>query len=98
MLVLKFFRLNFSHGSWKIIKSAFDAVREVENEAGRPLAIIMDIQAKNCRVGTFAKGAVNLVDGANFQLDLEKPPAMKPRKYAASRNLSSGATARYFVS
>ena len=73
------FRLNFSHGSWEDHQKRFDAVREVENKAGRPLAIIMDIQGPKLRVGTFAKGAVKLVDGANFQLDLEKTPGDETR-------------------
>ncbi|MEO1407842.1 MAG: pyruvate kinase, partial [Pseudomonadota bacterium] len=54
------FRLNFSHGSHEDHKRAFDTVRSVEQELGRPLAILADLQGPKIRVGCFPEGEIRL--------------------------------------
>ena len=65
------FRLNFSHGSADEHRKRFDALRELELEFGRPIAILADLQGPKLRVGVFADGPVTLVEGAAFRLDLD---------------------------
>ena len=36
------FRLNFSHGTHAQHRERFDLIREIEKEAGRPIAVLMD--------------------------------------------------------
>ena len=50
------FRLNFSHGTHDDHRTAFEAVRAVEERLGRPLAILADLQGPKVRVGRFPGG------------------------------------------
>ena len=68
------FRLNFSHGSAADHSARFAMLRELEAEVGRPIAILADMQGPKLRVGTFADGPVQLVDGQAFRLDLDATP------------------------
>ncbi|MDE2029078.1 MAG: pyruvate kinase [Alphaproteobacteria bacterium] len=68
------FRLNFSHGSHDDHRARLAAIREVEAEAGRPIAVIADLQGPKLRVGVFTKGAVDLQAGQAFRLDLDPAP------------------------
>ena len=66
------FRLNFSHDSADDHRQRFNALRELEAEMGRPIAILADLQGPKLRVGVFANGPVTLVEGAAFRLDLDR--------------------------
>ena len=68
------FRINFSHGTAAEHRRTFDAVRQVERDAGRPIAILADLQGPKLRVGTFANGAAQLEAGATFRFDLDETP------------------------
>ena len=49
-------RLNFSHGSHAEHERVYRLVREAAREAGRPLAILADLQGPKVRLGRFAHG------------------------------------------
>lgn len=66
------FRLNFSHGSHAEHKARYDAIRQVENETGRPIAVLMDLQGPKLRIGTFKDGPIELAPGDRFRLDLQE--------------------------
>ena len=66
------FRLNFSHGTHADHKARLDTIRAVETDLGRPIGVLLDLQGPKLRVGTFANGPVNLVEGAAFRLDLNR--------------------------
>ncbi|MBT5263772.1 MAG: pyruvate kinase [Rhodospirillaceae bacterium] len=68
------FRFNFSHGTQADHQARFDAIREIEAETGRPIAIMSDLQGPKLRVGTFADGPIELVAGRRFRLDLDPAP------------------------
>jgi len=68
------FRLNMSHGSHDDIRARHAIVRQIEAETGRPIAILADLQGPKLRVATFAAGAVELEEGADFRLDLDPAP------------------------
>ncbi len=61
------FRLNFIHGSHADHKKSLDIIREVE----RPIAVLLDLQGPKLRLGKFAEGPVQLVEGAKFRLALD---------------------------
>ena len=65
------FRLNFSHGSAEDHRKRFDAIRAIEQQRGRPIGILADLQGPKLRVGTFADGPVMLQAGQDFRLDLD---------------------------
>ena len=68
------FRLNMSHGSHADHKARYDAIRKVEADLGRPIAVLADLQGPKLRVGTFGTGPQELVDGAKFRFDLDPAP------------------------
>ena len=68
------FRLNFSHGSADDHRARFALLRELEQETGRPIAILADLQGPKLRVGIFADGPVTLSEGQAFRLDLDAAP------------------------
>jgi len=68
------FRLNFSHGSHEDHRARFEAIRTAEEETGRPIGILADMQGPKLRVGYFADGKINLGVGARFRLDLDPQP------------------------
>jgi pyruvate kinase len=66
------FRINMSHGEQAQHRERVDAVRRVERETGRPIAVLLDLQGPKLRVGRFADGRVTLTEGAPFRLDLDE--------------------------
>ncbi|MFW6369277.1 MAG: pyruvate kinase [Myxococcota bacterium] len=57
-------RLNFSHGSHEDHRRIFETVREAADLAGRPVAILQDLQGPKIRTGEMHDGAVSLEAGA----------------------------------
>ena len=55
------FRLNFSHGSQDDHERAVAFIRSVEEQLGRPIGILLDLQGPKLRLGTFQDGAVELL-------------------------------------
>ena len=68
------FRLNFSHGSQDDHERAVAFIRSVEEQLGRPIGILLDLQGPKLRLGTFQDGAVELAEGATFRLDMDDAP------------------------
>ncbi|MEO1641274.1 MAG: pyruvate kinase [Pseudomonadota bacterium] len=64
------FRLNMSHGDHEEIRARHAIIRKVEKDLNSPIAILADLQGPKLRVGVFAKGEEELVEGAAFRLDL----------------------------
>ena len=65
------FRMNFSHGDYASHAARFQMVRDVEQEFGRPIAILADLQGPKLRVGRFANGPIQLAVGQAFRFDLD---------------------------
>ena len=54
-------------------------IREVEEETGRPIGILVDLQGPKLRLGTFASGAADLQRGEAFILDGDPTPGGQAR-------------------
>lgn len=65
------FRLNFSHGTHDSHRTLFQRIRALEEETGRPIGIMADLQGPKIRLGDFADGPVSLEKGDKFRLDLD---------------------------
>jgi pyruvate kinase len=61
-------RLNFSHGDYDSHLANVKMVRAEAQRRGRAVAILQDLQGPKIRVGTFAKGFVELVPGAEMTI------------------------------
>ena len=57
------FRLNFSHGSHSDHARSIDFIRNIENETGKPIAVIADMQGPKIRCGQFKGGQIELIFG-----------------------------------
>ena len=62
------FRLNMSHGDHAEIAARHGIIRQVEQDVGRPIAILADLQGPKLRVGVFANGAEDLGVGGHLSL------------------------------
>ena len=68
------FRLNMSHGTHEDIRGRHKLIRQLEEELGRPICILADLQGPKLRCGVFADGPVDLQVGARFRFDLDDTP------------------------
>ena len=66
------FRLNMSHGTHEEIAARHAIIRQIEEEMDSPIAILADLQGPKLRVGAFARGEEELIEGAEFRLDLDE--------------------------
>jgi pyruvate kinase len=57
------FRLNFSHGTQDDHAKVHAAIRALEVEVGRPIAILQDLQGPKIRVGTIRGGKIAVAAG-----------------------------------
>ena len=73
------FRLNFSHGKHDDHRARLAFIREIEKETGRPIPVLADLQGPKLRVGTFAKGSIDLKAGQSFRFDLDTAPGDEKR-------------------
>jgi pyruvate kinase len=63
-------RVNFSHGDIAAHAKRVQMVREVAEQVGKWVAVLGDLQGPKIRIERFAKGPVQLVEGASFTLDV----------------------------
>src|SRR5690625_5919916 len=59
-------RFNLSHGTRDEHEEKFAWVRQAALDTGRAVAVLLDLQGPKIRVGTFANGKEELVEGAYF--------------------------------
>ena len=68
------FRLNFSHGTHADHATNIATVRALEEETGRPIGLLADVQGPKLRVGKFTAGRVHLSTGQAFTFDQDPTP------------------------
>ncbi len=64
-------RLNFSHGVYADHERRINLIKEVREELGLPIAIMLDTKGPEYRIKTFAGGKINLRDGDKFSFTTE---------------------------
>ncbi len=69
------FRLNMSHGGPEEQAARAKLVRETASNAGKEVALLVDLQGPKIRVEKFAEGGVDLEPGQPFTLDASPNPA-----------------------
>jgi pyruvate kinase len=86
------FRLNFSHGTYEERDRQIPWIRKAAKEAGKPVAIIMDLQGPKIRLGDF-DGVVEVAAGQELTLvhgREPKPPHVLPMQYDLSTKMKVG--------
>ncbi|STD09282.1 Pyruvate kinase [Dermatophilus congolensis] len=61
-------RINRSHGDYEEHSQQIAWVREAADEAGRPVAVLVDLQGPKIRTGRFSAGPVRLENGDSFTI------------------------------
>jgi pyruvate kinase len=67
-------RLNLSHGTHADHEKVYRMVREASDSTGRGVGILADLQGPKIRLGNFATGPVDLVEGATFTITTRDVP------------------------
>ncbi len=66
-------RINLSHGVHAEYERRIQQVRKQSEKSARSVAVLMDLQGPKIRIGRFSKGAIKLVVGECFCLDVTCP-------------------------
>jgi pyruvate kinase len=72
-------RLNLSHGSYEEHQGRLDRVREAAQEAGKAVAILVDLQGPKIRLARFENGPHELARGDIFTITTDEVPGTKER-------------------
>ena len=72
-------RLNLSHGSYEEHQVRFDQVRAAAKDAGRPVAILVDLQGPKIRLARFVNGPHELARGDIFTITTDEVDGTKDR-------------------
>ncbi len=83
------FRINMSHASHEVLATTVAYIRNVENEIGHPLGILVDLQGPKLRIGKFIDGSTNLTQGSFFTLDNNKKDGDNSRVYLPHKEIFS---------
>jgi pyruvate kinase len=67
-------RLNLSHGTYEDHEKVYAMVREAGDQAGRSVAVLVDLQGPKIRLGRFADGPVDLATGDVFTITTDDVP------------------------
>ena len=73
------FRINMSHASHDAMRERVRAIRALEQQYGRSVGVLVDLQGPKLRVGQFADIGVDLLKGDTFVLDDDPAPGGKDR-------------------
>jgi len=80
-------RLNFSHGTWEQHAERISMIREQSALAGKPVAILQDLQGPKIRTGLLADGEIRLEEGAQFTITTEEMSGDPSRVSTTYQNL-----------
>ena len=72
-------RLNLSHGSYEEHQARLDSVRDAAKAAGRPVAILVDLQGPKIRLARFKAGPHDLARGDIFTITVDDVEGTKER-------------------
>ncbi|WP_349903133.1 pyruvate kinase [Parafrigoribacterium humi] len=65
-------RMNLSHGSYDVHEEVYANVRKAADDAGKPVAVLVDLQGPKIRLGKFADGPYELAVGDIFKITTEE--------------------------
>ncbi|MGN7798704.1 pyruvate kinase [Leifsonia sp. 22587] len=64
-------RMNLSHGSYEVHEAVYANVRKAADDAGKPVAVLVDLQGPKIRLGKFEAGPYELAEGDIFKITTE---------------------------
>src|SRR5476651_1384423 len=84
------FRINMSHTSQDRMRELVAMIRGVEQDTGRPIGILVDLQGPKLRLGTFTGGSVLVKNGDSFVLDWDQAPGDAKRAFLPHPEIFAG--------
>ncbi|MDM4764055.1 pyruvate kinase [Galbitalea sp. SE-J8] len=72
-------RMNLSHGSYDVHEGVYANVRRAAADAGKPVAVLVDLQGPKIRLGKFEGGPYDLEVGDLFTITIEDIVGTKER-------------------
>ncbi len=64
-------RMNLSHGSYDVHEAVYANVRKAAADAGKPVAVLVDLQGPKIRLGKFEGGPYHLAEGDIFKITIK---------------------------
>lgn len=64
-------RMNLSHGTYEVHEEVYKNVRKAAADAGKPVAVLIDLQGPKIRLGKFEGGPYDLNEGDIFKITIE---------------------------
>ena len=61
-------RMNLSHGTYEVHEEVYRNVRQAAADAGRAVAVLVDLQGPKIRLGKFENGPHELAEGDIFTI------------------------------
>src|SRR5437868_13524300 len=77
-------RLNFSHGTHEVHLRAIGNVRKAAETAGRPVALLLDLQGPKIRVGKLEGGMAQLETGAEVMITVDSAVLVSSQRVCCS--------------
>jgi pyruvate kinase len=84
------FRINMSHTSQDRLRELVTMIRGVEQDTGRPIGILVDLQGPKLRLGTFTGGSVTVKNGDGFVLDWDPAAGDAKRAFLPHPEIFAG--------
>jgi pyruvate kinase len=84
------FRINMSHTSQDRMRELVAMIRSVEQDTGRPIGILVDLQGPKLRLGTFTGGSVTVKNGDSFVLDWDPATGDATRAFLPHPEIFAG--------
>ena len=70
-------RMNLSHGSYAVHEEVYANVRRAADDAGKAVAVLVDLQGPKIRLGKFAAGPHDLAVGDIFKITIDEVEGTK---------------------
>ncbi|OUD85362.1 Pyruvate kinase [Clavibacter michiganensis subsp. michiganensis] len=64
-------RMNLSHGTYDVHEGIYSTIRKAADDAGRAVAVLVDLQGPKIRLGKFSDGPHDLAFGDTFVITVE---------------------------
>jgi pyruvate kinase len=84
------FRINMSHTSHERMRELVAMIRGVEQDTGRPIGILVDLQGPKLRLGSITGGAVTVKNGDTYVLDQDPAIGDVTRAYLPHPEIFAG--------
>jgi pyruvate kinase len=84
-------RLNFSHGDYSDHQASYERIRRASEATGRAVGVLADLQGPKIRLGRFAEGRAEWVNGETVRITVEECEGTHDRVSTTYRQLTQDA-------